>query len=1085
MSRFHQSTFAKPENALKRAEELILVGQKQPALQVLHEVITSKRHRTWQKSLEAVMMKYMELCVDMRKGRFAKEGLVQYRIVCQHVNVSSLEEVIKHFLKLATDRADAAIEAAKEVTLSVADLDEDMSPEDLMLSFVTGDTDKDRTDRELVTPCFKFLWETYRTVLEILRNNSKLEALYAMTAVRAFHFCQHYKRTSEFRRLCEILRNHLQNLAKHRDQRDRPDLTNPESLQLYLETRFEQLKVATELGLWQEGFRSVEDIHGLMVFAKKTPKPQMMAVFYAKLTKIFWVSENYLYHAIVWLKLFQLSLAHNTSMTQADLSTMASAVVLSALCIQPFESSAGVNFSEQQGSDRDRHIRVANLLGFQGQYYSGSQDGGMSKAGGAGGSLDRHDHTDTPLTRDAVLAELSSRGVLAHVPESVRRLFSELEEEVSPLELSKRVEPLLESIGSLATASIVTVTDDGESSTEAAAEMSSASPIQQISFAQFFVPVRAVAAFKQLRALSGVYKTMRLDFVHKCVPHFSAIELDSLIVSGVMNGYLSMKTDHKTQSIACGVSSADGGARMQNQLSVLSKRLNEAVSNLPESKKQRAADQQARVAAAISKALATVDEEHSRVLARKVIIERRKEDQERQILEQEKQAEARKLKQQQEREEEERRRQEMEARRRAEERIRREIEEQEAAEAAELLKEREKQLSKDGKKAPKMKEGEVMSKQAIMQAQLSEQIKTRQELERKLERSSKTMDYMERARREEEKPLLDEEQKRRIKEDESYHSEQQAVAAEQHRAQWEADVEVAKKLDKILADKDAILGAIKQRRVEELEAFRAAHLERAAEMKAQREADLIRERKRVYLERLRKAEADYRRREREEQEMREQEERREAETERRRKLDEQAERIRQREAEMDAKKMDERRSVLGSAGAPAPAAGAGGGGRWVPPNRREGGGGARPPSPPRGTGGRWGGDRGEEPPRGDGGGGGGGAYRPPARGGFDDRGDDRRYPPRGDEPRGGGGGGAYRPPARGGFDDRGDDRRYPPRDGDRGGGGGGGYRAPGRGGFDDRDRRDDRGDDRRYPPARRDDRGGGGGGGAYRPPSGR
>ena len=101
MSRFHQSTFAKPENALKRAEELILVGQKQPALQVLHEVITSKRHRTWQKSLEAVMMKYMELCVDMRKGRFAKEGLVQYRIVCQHVNVSSLEEVIKHFLKLA------------------------------------------------------------------------------------------------------------------------------------------------------------------------------------------------------------------------------------------------------------------------------------------------------------------------------------------------------------------------------------------------------------------------------------------------------------------------------------------------------------------------------------------------------------------------------------------------------------------------------------------------------------------------------------------------------------------------------------------------------------------------------------------------------------------------------------------------------------------------------------------------------------------------------------------------------------------------------------------------------------------------
>ena len=64
-----------------------------------------------------------------------------------------------------------------------------------------------------------------------------------MTAARAFNFCLVYKRTTEFRRLCDILRNHLTNLNKYRDQKDRPDLTNPESLQLYLESRFEQLKV--------------------------------------------------------------------------------------------------------------------------------------------------------------------------------------------------------------------------------------------------------------------------------------------------------------------------------------------------------------------------------------------------------------------------------------------------------------------------------------------------------------------------------------------------------------------------------------------------------------------------------------------------------------------------------------------------------------------------------------------------------------------------------------------------------------------------------------------------------------------------
>lgn len=162
--------------------ELINVGQKQNALQALHDLITSRRYRAWQKTLERIMFKYVELCVDMRRGRFAKDGLIQYRIVCQQVNVNSLEEVIKHFMHLSTEKAEQARSQAEalEEALDVDDLEADKRPEDLMLSYVSGEKGKDRSDRELVTPWFKFLWETYRTVLEILRNNSKLEALYAV-----------------------------------------------------------------------------------------------------------------------------------------------------------------------------------------------------------------------------------------------------------------------------------------------------------------------------------------------------------------------------------------------------------------------------------------------------------------------------------------------------------------------------------------------------------------------------------------------------------------------------------------------------------------------------------------------------------------------------------------------------------------------------------------------------------------------------------------------------------------------------------------------------------------------------------------
>ena len=63
-------------------------------------------------------------------------------------------------------------------------------------------------------------------------------------------------------------------------------------------------QVACDLELWAEAFRSVEDIQQLILMAKRQPKQQMMATYYARLTQIFAVSENHTYHAYAWLKLF-------------------------------------------------------------------------------------------------------------------------------------------------------------------------------------------------------------------------------------------------------------------------------------------------------------------------------------------------------------------------------------------------------------------------------------------------------------------------------------------------------------------------------------------------------------------------------------------------------------------------------------------------------------------------------------------------------------------------------------------------------------------------------------------------------------
>ena len=111
--------------------------------------------------------------------------------------------------------------------------------------------------------------------------------LLARVRVRqAFHFCVDFQRKNEFRRLCDLLRYHLSNVLKYQTQANAIDLASGESLQLLLETRFEQFNTAAKMELWQEAFRAIEEIANLLGQSKKAPKPQMQAMFYQKLALV-------------------------------------------------------------------------------------------------------------------------------------------------------------------------------------------------------------------------------------------------------------------------------------------------------------------------------------------------------------------------------------------------------------------------------------------------------------------------------------------------------------------------------------------------------------------------------------------------------------------------------------------------------------------------------------------------------------------------------------------------------------------------------------------------------------------------------
>ncbi|XP_015897687.3 eukaryotic translation initiation factor 3 subunit A [Ziziphus jujuba] len=926
------ATFAKPENALKRAEELINVGQKQDALQALHDLITSKRYRAWQKPLERIMFKYVELCVDLRRGRFAKDGLIQYRIICQQVNVTSLEEVIKHFMHLSTEKAELARNQAQalEEALDVDDLEADKRPEDLMLSYVSGEKGKDRSDRELVTPWFKFLWETYRTVLEILRNNSKLEALYAMTAHRAFQFCKQYKRTTEFRRLCEIIRNHLINLNKFKDQRDRPDLSAPESLQLYLDTRFEQLKVATDLGLWQEAFRSVEDIYGLMCMVKKTPKASLMVVYYAKLSEIFWISGSHLYHAYAWLKLFTLQKSFNKNLSQKDLQSIASSVVLVALSAAPYDRTHNASHLEAE-NEKERNLRMANLIGF---------------------NLDPKLERGEVLSRASLLSELVSKGVLSCATQDVKDLYHLLEHEFQPLDLALKIQPLLTKVSKLG------------------GKLSSASSVPEVHLSQYVLALENLATLRLLQQVSKVYQSMKIECLSQMIPFFDFSVVEKISVDAVKYNFVAMKVDHKQGVVLFHnlVIESDG---LQDHLTLFAESLNNARAMIyPPAKRA------SKLGEVLPSLADIVDKEHKRLLARKSIIEKRKEEQERHLLEMEREEESRRLKLQKITEEAEQKRLAAEYEQRKNQRILKEIEERELEEAQALLQEA--RSKKKGKKP--ILEGEKVTKQTLMELALSEQLRERQEMEKKLQKLAKTMDYLERAKREESASLIEAAFQQRVVEERVLHEREQQLEIEQSQQRHEGDLKEKIRLSRMLDYKMIFQERVTHHRQAEFEKRREEREEQINQIIQARKLEREAKRKKIYYvrseeERLRKIQEEEEARKREEAERRKKEE-----AERKAKLDEIAERQRQREQELEEKERQRREALLGRSTAaaeipssrpaePAPAAvsapaaaaaAATSTGKYVPRFRRqiaEGSGQAPPPEPDR-----WGSSRHDDRP---------------------------------------------------------------------------------------------------------------------------
>ena len=139
--------------------------------------------------MEKIAEEYVKLCLMLAKPRYAKDGLIQFRNICQPNNLQSLDAILKLFRSMAEEKVRSTRGKLTTGADGLVDLDEAESGENLLLSALSSDPSV--ADERAARSALRDLWDTLRTILEVCRNHAALDETYHATAVMAFDFCRY------------------------------------------------------------------------------------------------------------------------------------------------------------------------------------------------------------------------------------------------------------------------------------------------------------------------------------------------------------------------------------------------------------------------------------------------------------------------------------------------------------------------------------------------------------------------------------------------------------------------------------------------------------------------------------------------------------------------------------------------------------------------------------------------------------------------------------------------------------------------------------------------------------------------------
>jgi translation initiation factor 3 subunit A len=413
-----------------------------------------------------------------------------------------------------------------------------------------------------------------------------------------------------------------------------------------------------------------------------------------------------------------------------------------------------------------------------------------------------------------------------HVRPEIRDLYNILEVEFHPLSICRKIEPVIAVIA------------------------------QDPDMLPYIKPLHQVILTRLFQQLSQVYESLRLDFVLDLAsfpPEFELdrSEIEKFIMSACKKGELSIRIDHANRILSFEsdvfISSravSDLSVRLQatpsdlvrSQLSRLSKCLYQTIYKVDAASIENESKQSS---TARQRALAGAEKEHQDSLARRAIIERRRELVEIIALREERELASKRAQKQLQEAEIEQRRQAEELRKKD---LARKEREKEIIKMEEAKKLAEELVAKGVKIDPKvnpfifcdllMQDLVDLDTEGLRRLQLHQLDKERGELYERLRVTGKRIDHFERALRREEIPLLNKDYELQLATElriyEKNRQQKLALAAARH----QESVKLKRRLRRILPDYEAYRELIKAKQSEEFkkreqEAFNSLEAEKA------------------------------------------------------------------------------------------------------------------------------------------------------------------------------------------------------------------------------------------------------------------